>query len=73
MEAVEKACDRGAVNAANLTELAARVKKALRDETWPVYAQKGQAIFERDYSVNVNQHLWAEMIERAVTVRAGNY
>ena len=72
MEGIERARDRGAINAANLTELAARVKKALRDETWPVYAQMGKAIFECEYSENANRQLWVEMIERAVAIRAGS-
>lgn len=71
MEGIEKACDRGAINAANLTELAARVKKVLREENWSDYAQTGQAIFKREYGESVNRQMWADMVERAVAIRAG--
>jgi hypothetical protein len=70
MEGVERACDRGAINAENLTELAARVKKALIEETWPAYAQTGQEIFDREYGELDNRQLWMEMIERAVAIRS---
>lgn len=71
MEGIEKACDRGAINAANLIELAARVKKVLCEKNWSDYAQTGQAIFRREYGESVNRQMWADMVERAVAIRTG--
>ena len=72
MEGVERACDRGAINAVNLSELLARVKHALIKETWQAYARMGQAIFDHRYGESVNRRLWVEMIERAVAIRQGS-
>lgn len=70
MEGVEKECDRGAINALNLPDLALRVRRALTDGTWQIYALTGQAIFDRDYGETANRQLWAEMVERAIAIRS---
>ncbi len=69
MEGVDKISDRGAINASNPPDLVDRVIRALTDETWPVYAQMGQAIFDREYGEVANRQLWAEMIRRAMAIR----
>lgn len=71
MEGVEKACDRGAINAITLTELVSRIKKALYMETWLSYAQIGKMVFERENNESANRQLWSEMVERAVAIRSG--
>lgn len=70
MEGIEKACDLGAINATTLAELADRVKKALHEETWMKYAKIGQDIYKQEYSENVIQKLWANMVERAIMIRS---
>jgi hypothetical protein len=71
MEGVEKACDRGAINASDLGELVAKVKKSLREDGYRVIAKVGQAIFEGEYTTRLNQRLWVEMVERAIAIRDG--
>ena len=70
MEGVERICDRGAINAPTLQKLAARVRQVLNQETWPTYAQTGQAIFDRQYGELANRQLWVDMIKRAVAIRS---
>ena len=72
IEGIQKACDRGAINTASLTELTASVKKAHREETWLANTQTGQAIFEHEQSANAKQQLWVNMDERAMAIRAGD-
>ncbi len=69
MEGIEKACDRGAVNAVNMTELVVKVNNTLSEGTWQAYAHAGQEIFMHEYNEDENRQLWVEMVERAMAIR----
>jgi hypothetical protein len=72
MEGVDKAYDRGAINAPDTEKLVALVKAALLDDSYISIAEMGEAIFRREYSLESLRQSWYEMIERALTIR-GRY
>ena len=69
MEGVDKECDRGAINAGSLADLAKKIVKALREGSYHQIGEMGQLIFQQEYSLESTQRLWIEMIERALAIR----
>jgi hypothetical protein len=71
MEGIEKAWDRGAINAVAIPELVKRVRAVLSKGTYRRIADTGREIYEQEYSTASIQNQWVQMVRRAVAVRNG--
>ena len=69
MEGVEAVADRGAINAVTMKELVERTAWALQTGKYKQIAETGQRIYHNYYNLDLNYHLWREMIERALAIR----
>jgi len=70
MEGVDRACDRGAINASEIEELVERVKMSLQNHSYLHIGETGGAIYQQQYNLRVIRQLWYELVERALSIRA---
>lgn len=69
MEGVEAIADRGAINAATMRELVAKIAWALETQEYKQIANRGQRLYQEYYSLESIRKLWRETLERALSVR----